>query len=144
MTKNRTTRMALVGTDSLRSREIKNILEKKSAPSDVVEFYDPDVKGAFGKLTEFRGEARVIHHLDPTLLDGLDVVFLTADSKSNQRIIDKAASLNITAIFFNDETNGEERPHPVSALLSHFLHVAMNGADIREIVVTVLQPASAY
>ncbi|MBU1185713.1 MAG: hypothetical protein KJ908_02360, partial [Acidobacteria bacterium] len=28
--------------------------------------------------------------------------------------------------------------------LSHFLHVAMNGADIREIVVTVLQPASAY
>lgn len=144
MTKNKTIRMALVGTDSLRSREIKNILEKKSAPSDVVEFYDPNVKGAFGKLTEFRGEARVIHHLDPTLLDGLDVVFLTADSKSNQRIIDKAASLNITAIFFNDETNGEERPHPVSAMLSHFLHVAMNGADIREIVVTVLQPASAY
>lgn len=159
--------MALVGTDSLRGVEIKNLLEKRSAPSEVVEFFDPDVKDAFGKLTEFRGEARVIHHLDPALLDGLDVVFLAADSESNQKVVDKAASLNITAVLFDDAADGEEgpipvvsgindeavlanrpsvvsSPHPVAVLVSHFLHTVMRVVDPEEIIVTVLQPASAF
>lgn len=159
--------MALIGTDSLRSREIKNLLEIKSSPSEVVEFYDPDIKEAFGKLTEFRGEARVIHNLDPALLDGLDVVFLAADSESNQKVVEKAASLNITAVLFDDAADGEggpspvvagindeavladrpsvvSSPHPASVMMSHFLHTVMKGVNLEEIIVTVLQPASAF
>ena len=57
-------RLALVGTDSMRGNEIKNVLSRKAFPLKDIDFFDPDVKEEYSKLTDFREEPRVIHHID--------------------------------------------------------------------------------
>jgi len=57
-------RVALVGTDSLRGKELKNVLSKRPFPLKDIDFFDPDVEEEYSKLTEFRGEPKVIHYLD--------------------------------------------------------------------------------
>ena len=73
--KNRKLRLGLVGTGSLRGKEIKNVLSEKPFPLQDLEFFDPDVEEAFSKLTDFRGEAKVISPVSPDSLQGLDAVF---------------------------------------------------------------------
>ena len=55
-------RVALIGTDSLRGKEIKAVLSVKKFPLSHIEFFDVDVDGEYSKLTEFRDEPRVIRH----------------------------------------------------------------------------------
>ncbi len=57
-------RMALVGTDSLQGKEIKTVLKKKNMPNMSIEFFDPEVEEEYSKLTEFKGEPRVISPLN--------------------------------------------------------------------------------
>ena len=59
-------KLALVGTDSMRGKEIKDLLNSKKFPVDDMEFFDPHVEEAYSKLTEFQGEPRVIQPLDPS------------------------------------------------------------------------------
>ncbi|MFC2157402.1 Asd/ArgC dimerization domain-containing protein [Acidobacteriota bacterium] len=160
-------RVALVGTDSMRGKEMKRILEKKGSPFLDVEFYDPGVEGEFSKLTEFRGEARIIHNLDMLSVSDTDLTLLAADRSVNKKFANQIEKSNFQCIdiseTFNDEknvplvvsgVNDKEilknnpplvaNPHPVSIILSHFIHVIRKNFHFERMVTTVLQPVSAF
>ena len=71
--------LALVGTDSLRGQEIKNILAQKKLPAFEIELFDPEVQEDFSKLTQFKKEPMVVHSLNPKDLEGKDLVFLASE-----------------------------------------------------------------
>jgi aspartate-semialdehyde dehydrogenase len=160
-------RCALVGTDTLRGKELKGVLEEKRFPAQVMEFYDTDVEEEFSKLTEFRGEPKVIHPLDKSLLDGLDIVFLAADPKLNRELgrlaregrfkaVDVAesfggdASVPVVVVGVNDERTRRlnprlaANPHPVTVILCHVFDALRGPYGLAKALAFVLEPASAY
>lgn len=160
-------RCALVGTDTLRGKELKNVLDGKRFPVKVIEFYDTDVKEEFSKLTEFQGEPKVIHPLDRSLLDGLDIVFLAADPETNRglgrlalegrfRAVDVAesfsadASVPVIVAGVNDALARRTKPrlianpHSVTIILSPFFEAIRESFGIEKALAFVLEPVSAY
>lgn len=160
-------RVALIGTDSLRGQEIKSVLSTGKFPLKSIEFYDPDVAEEYSKLTEFRDEPKVIHHPDPYLLEGLDLIFLAADHTTNRkfgllarekgfRAIDLSESFTetpevpVVVAGVNDELlrNKEiflvSNPHPVTIFLSHVFSAIVSLYPIKKAISMVLQPVSAY
>ncbi|MFW6159814.1 MAG: hypothetical protein ACOC57_01565, partial [Acidobacteriota bacterium] len=160
-------RLALVGIDSLRGKEIKSVFEQKRFPLASMEFYNPDVGEEFSKLTEFRDEPKVVHHLDEKYLEGLDLVYLATDKdiskklgqlarKGKFRAIDLSEAFNhdpsvpliVGGINDNElkgtRTNLVANPHPATIFLSHLIKVILKENRIKQIVSFVLQPASAF
>ena len=80
--KSRKPRLALVGSDSLKGKEILSIFTAKKFPVASFDLFDPEVEEEYSKLGQFRGEAKVVHALTPEALEGLDLVFLAADEKT--------------------------------------------------------------
>ena len=160
-------RVALIGTDSLRAREIKDLLAGRQLPIKSMEFYDPEVAEEYSKLTEFRDEPKVIHHPYPELLEGLDLVFLAADKETNRQYGRLAREKGFKAIDLeesfidqpdvplvvagvNDQVLEREEvflvsnPHPVTIFLTHVLAAISSSFKIRKALAVVLQPVSAY
>jgi aspartate-semialdehyde dehydrogenase len=159
--------VALVGTDSLRGKEIKNILGAKKFPLSHIEFFDSDVREEFGKLTEFQGEPRVIHRPSADALEGLDLVFLASDRETNLSLGGLAAAKNFRAVDLSGTFGGQEdvplvvagvndsllasrslpliaNPHPVTIILSSLLHRLIARLGVAKAVAFVLQPVSAF
>jgi aspartate-semialdehyde dehydrogenase len=159
--------VALVGTDSLRGKEIKNILGAKKFPLSHIEFFDSDVREEFGKLTEFQGEPRVIHRPSADALEGLDLVFLASDRETNLSLGRLAAAKNFRAVDLSGTFGGQEdvplvvagvndsllasrslpliaNPHPVTIILSSLLHRLIARLGVAKAVAFVLQPVSAF
>ena len=160
-------RVALVGTDSLKAQEIKRVLESRPFPLASVEFYDPDVKEAYSKLTDFKDEPKVIQALTDDSLEGLDLVFLAADPETDRRCGLLAEKLGFKAIdlseAFNDRpdvplivagVNDQDlqpakarlvaNPHPATIILGHLFQPILNGPGIAKAIAFILQPASAF
>jgi aspartate-semialdehyde dehydrogenase len=159
--------VALIGTDSLRGKEIKKILGVKKFPLSRIEFYDPDVKEEYGKLTEFQGEPCVIHSPSADALEGLDLVFLASDRETNLNLGRLAAEKNYRALDLSGAFSGRDdvplvvagvndsllasrpypliaNPHPVTIILSSLLHRLLVKLGIAKAVAFVLQPVSAF
>lgn len=157
----------MIGTDSLRGKEMKDVLGREKFPFENIDFFDPDVKGEYSKLTQFRGEARVIHHLNENSLLSADLVFLAADKKINRKYgilarrqkyqaIDLSEAFNsdkeipIAVAGVNDELVLKERPdiianpHPVTVILSHIFYLILGKFGLSKAVAFVLQPVSAF
>jgi aspartate-semialdehyde dehydrogenase len=164
---NQAFRVALIGTDSLRGQEIKSLLTTSKFPLKFMEFYDPDVAEQYSKLTEFMDEPKVIHHPDPYLFEGLDLVFLASDCQTNRkfgllaknkgfRAIDLEESFTddpaVPLVVFgvNDGVLEQKKiflvanPHPVAIFLSHVFSAINQLFPIKKSVATVLQPVSAF
>ena len=160
-------RVALIGTDSLRGKEIKNILSAKKFPVSHIEFFDTDVQEEYGKLTEFQGEPRVIHSPSAAALEGLDLVFLAADRETNLNFGRLAAGNKYQAFDLSGAFSGQDdvplvvagvndsllvarqfpliaNPHPVTIILSSLLHRLIAKFGLAKAVVFVLQPVSAF
>lgn len=160
-------RVGLVGTDSLRGNEIKTMLSVKRFPLTHIEFYDPDVKQEYSKLTQFQDEARVIQHLQPALLEGLDLVFLASDKETNRLCGKFAKAKKFLAIDLSEAYAGEKdvppivagvndqllkkkrfplisNPHPVTIILSSLFHGLIHRFGVARAVAFVLQPASVF
>jgi aspartate-semialdehyde dehydrogenase len=160
-------RVGLIGVDSLRGKEIKNMLSVKRFPLTHIEFFDPDVKEEYSKLTQFQDEPRVIYHPNPDSLDGLDLVFLAADKQTNHTFGLLAKKKKFQAIDLgetfvnqeeipavvagvNDEFIAKKRfplifnPHPVTIILSSLLHRLIPKFGVSKAVAFVLQPVSAF
>lgn len=160
-------RVALIGTDSLRGQEIKNLLSTTRFPIKSMEFYDPEVEEEYSKLTEFREEPKVIHHPDAYLLEGLDLVFLAADRETNRRFGYLAREKGYRAIDLSESFPDDQEvpvvvagvndsvlkdkslylisnPNPVSILLSHIFSAIQRNYHLQKAVSMVLQPVSAY
>lgn len=160
-------RVALIGTDSLRAQEIKNLLSGGKLPLKSMEFYDPEVAEEYSKLTEFRDEPKVIHHPYPELLEGLDLVFLAADRETNRKFGQLARDRGFKAIDLEEsfvdrsevplvvagvndqalddpEVSLVSNPHPVTIFLSRVLAAIRTSHQIKKVLTVVLQPVSAY
>jgi aspartate-semialdehyde dehydrogenase len=158
---------ALVGSETLRGREIKSVLCVKRFPAGSIEFYDPDVEEEFSKLTQFGEEPKVVHHLDRKVLEGLDLVFLAADPATNTAYGDGAAEANYRALDLAETFNAREdvplivagvneasirgkkvpliaNPSPVTIILSRLFHALETSFGIAKTVAFVLEPASAF
>ncbi|MEW5901014.1 MAG: Asd/ArgC dimerization domain-containing protein [Acidobacteriota bacterium] len=167
MAEKRKFRVALLGTDSLRGKEIKNILSAKRFPLAQIEFFDPGVDEEYSKLTQFQDEPRVIRHPDPAAFDGLDLVFLAADKETNRAYGRLAAKKGFQAIDLSETFSAEAdvplivagvnddlvatkrfaliaNPHPVTIILSSLLHRLLSKFGVVKAVAFVLQPVSAF
>ena len=167
MNSQRGIRIALIGAESFRGKEIKSVLENKKFPLESIEFFDPDIEEEYSKLTEFRGEPRVVLPVDKTVIQESDCVFLASDKKTNREYGNLAAQEKFLAIDLNETFNADKsvpvvvgginhkavlkkkpyliaNPHPVTIILAHFLNVIHEKFQPLKIVAFVLQPASAY
>lgn len=167
MTEKKKIRIALVGTDSLRGKEIKNVFSQKSFPLKDIDFFDPDVEEEYSKLTEFRGEPKVIHHLEKESLSGADLVILAAEKKVNRQFGELARQEKIRVIDLSETFNREERvpvvvagvndelvlkknpflianPHPVTIILCHLFQTLAERFSLAKAISVVLQPVSAF
>ncbi len=159
--------IALVGSKSLQGEEMKNVLEKKKLPLAEMDFYDPEINEEYSKLTKFRGEPKVIYHLDENSLLGTDLAFLAFDQGISRKYGEIAAQNDIWAIDLFREFNSDKKtpivvagvndkvvrkakpgvianPHPVTIILSHLLHLLIPRFGLRGGVAFVLQPVSAF
>ncbi len=167
MKKGKKIRVVLIGTDSLRGKEMKDALEQKEFPLEKIDFYDPDVQEEYSKLTQFRGEPKVIHHLDKGSLQGADLVFLAAAKNVNQEFGILSQKQKSWAIDLSETFNKREdipvvvagvndnfiikgkpaliaNPHPVTVVLSHLFHRVAAEFGILKAISFVLQPVSAF
>jgi aspartate-semialdehyde dehydrogenase len=166
MKSQRSFNIALVGTDSLRGKEMKNVLENKLFPIQNIQFFDPDVEDEYSKLTQFRGEPKVISALDNSSLADSDLVFLASEKKINReygkaasrsetKAVDLSESFSadkkvpIVVAGVNDEVIRKSKPnivgnpHPVTIILSHLFN-SVRSLGIMKTVSFILQPVSAF
>ncbi len=167
MTANPKRRFALIGTESLRGKELKSLLDRTKFPLRSMDFFDADVAEEFSKLTDFRREPKVIHHPSGKLLEGLDIVFLASDPASNREFGLLAAELGYRAIDLVETFNADSKiplvvagindgaaavkkaslvaiPNPAAVFLSRLLHPLRRDFGIVKSVAFVLRPASAF
>src|SRR5512137_1217190 len=165
--KSRKPRLALVGSDSLKGKEILNVFTARKFPVASFELFDPDVEEEYSKLSQFGGEAKVVHGLSPAALEGLDLVFLAADAATNLRYGGLAAEKGYQAVDLAETFNADDKvplivagvndaglakarpplvanPHPAAIMLSHILATLRAGFGVSRAVSVVLEPASAY
>jgi len=165
--KSRKPRLALVGPDSLQGKEILSVLAAKKFAVASFELFDPEVEDEYSKLGQFRGEAKVVHGLSPAALEGLDLVFLAADEKTNRRYGLLAAEKEYIALDLLGTFNADPKvplvvagvneaalgaappplianPHPATIVLSHLLAGLRSGFGLASAVAVVLEPVSAY
>ena len=166
-TKPRKPRLALVGSESLRGKEILSVLASKKFPVASFELFDPDVEEEYSKLSQFRDEAKVVHALTPAALEGLDLVFLASDAATNLRYGRLAAEKDYRAVDLSETFNADAKvplvvagindagirkerpplvanPHPAAIVLAHLLASLRAGFGFARAVSVVLEPASAF
>ena len=159
--------LAIIGTDSLRGNEIKNVLSRKKIPLASIDFFDPDVREEYSKLSQFRDEPKVIYPLQEDSINGMDLVLLAADKKINREYGILAQKKKIRAIDLSETFNSEEKvpvvvagvndhiiqetkpglianPHPVTIILSHISHLIKNNFGLKKVLAFILQSASAF
>jgi aspartate-semialdehyde dehydrogenase len=160
-------KLALIGGDTLRGREFKDVLSRSDWETIDLEFYDPDVEEDYAKLTDFRDEPRVVHAARPEEFTGKDLVFLAGTPEGSRKLGKQAAKHKFRAIdlseAFNDDpavplvvagvndhllagkkTRLVANPHPVAVFLSHLFHLIIPEFGLAKAVSFVLQPVSAF
>jgi aspartate-semialdehyde dehydrogenase len=168
MTRRKKLKLAIVGTDSLRGKEIKTFLGKaKKWASFDVEFFDADVREEYNKLTQFKKEPKVIHAFREDALAGMDFIFLASDKETNRAYGEFAEKQKYKAVDLSETFNDRDdiplivagvnddllrrknlrliaNPHPVTIILSHLFHLIHPAYGIAKVVAFILQPVSAF
>ena len=160
-------RLALIGSESLTGKEIRDVFATRRFPLASFDFFDPDVSEEYSRLTQFREEPKVVHHLGPKALEGIDLVFLAADPATSRtygelalkgafRAIDLAGTpwgrpeVPVVVAGVNDGLLRERRPalvanpHPLTVFIAHLLAAVRQDFGLARAVVFSLQPASAF
>jgi aspartate-semialdehyde dehydrogenase len=146
---------------------MKNVLEAKNFPLKKIEFFDPTVEEEYSKLTDFRGEPRVVLPLDEASIADSDIVFLASDKETNRMYGKLAAKKNFLAIDLNETFIRDKKvpvvvaginhdavlkkkpslianPHPVTIVLAHIVNAVCEKFHLKKIAAFILQPASAF
>jgi len=159
-------RIGLVGTRSLRGRELGRVLAESNLAVRSLEFFDPDIREEFSRLSQFRDEPKVVQHLSPEALEGLDLVFFAADPATNRTYAALSGKHGFLALDLNESFVGRKdiplvvagvndrlleprpplvsNPHPVTIILAHLLRPLQQQLGLAKIIAFVLQPASAF
>ncbi|MFQ6082585.1 MAG: Asd/ArgC dimerization domain-containing protein [Candidatus Aminicenantia bacterium] len=158
--------LAIVGTLSLRGKELQHTLDKIKFPIKKIKFLDPNVKEEYTHLTEFRGEAQIIQSIKKEHLYNMDLVFFTADYQTSINYCSLAKECKFRAIDLCEVFNSWEdiplvvsgvndnilkkedyliaNPHPLSVILSTFLHFINQKFSLAKALAIAVQPASEY
>jgi len=158
-------KIALIGAQSLRGREIGRVLAESDLPIRSLELFDPDIEEEFSRLSQFRDEPKVVHRLNPESLEGLDLVFFAADPETNRTYAALAGKLGFVAVDLNESFVGRGKvplvvagvndhllgsrpplvsnPHSVTIILAHLLQPLQRQLGLAKVIAFVLQPASA-
>ena len=167
MRRSKDLRFAVVGSETLRGREIKNVLSAGKIALKGLEFFDPDIEEEYSRLTQFRDEPKVVHYLTPNSLNGLDMVFLASDRKTNEDCGRRAVAEGFRAIDLSETFNTDEgvplvvaginesvlrgkkapliaNPHPVTIVLSRLFRALDRRFGIGRATSVVFQPVSAF
>jgi aspartate-semialdehyde dehydrogenase len=159
--------VAIVGSETQRGRELRDVLAAKKFPLQSIEFYDPEVEEEYSKLSQFGDEPKVVHHLDRRALEGLDLVFLAADRRTNTECGECASAMRYRAVdlaeTFNDRPEvplvvagvndasirGREipltaNPSPATIVLCHLFQALNTSFGIIKALSVILEPASAF
>jgi len=160
-------RIALIGADSFRGKELKNVFNKKEFPLASMGFYDPDIKESYSKLTQFRGEPKVVEPFEVNALKEKDLVFLAIGRTRTRRIAALAEKTRCRVIDLSETFNRNRNiplvvsgvndsvvlarhpglianPHPVTIILAHLFHTVRSAYGFKRGLAVVLQPASAF
>ncbi|OGD21578.1 MAG: hypothetical protein A2Y69_10810 [Candidatus Aminicenantes bacterium RBG_13_59_9] len=159
-------KVALVGTTSLRGREIKRVLEESNWPLQSVELFDPDIEEEYSRLSQFRDEPKVVRALTRDALAGRDLIFFAADPETNRTYSRLSGELGFLALDLNESFVGRtdvplvvsgindrlletrppvvSNPHPLVIILSHLLTPLERRFGLEKAIAFVLQPASAF
>ncbi len=160
-------RLALIGSESLAGKEIRDVFSARAFPLASFDFFDPDVAEEYSRITEFRDEPKVVHHLEPKALEGIDLVFLAADAATNRTYGELALrgafqAIDLTGTWsgrpgvpvvvagVNDRILRKKRtavvanPHPLTVFTAHLLSAVRQDFGLDRAVVFALQPASAF
>jgi aspartate-semialdehyde dehydrogenase len=158
--------LALLGTDSLRGRELRKVMEKGNLPPHEMEFFDPSVQTEYSNLSQYRGEAKIVRPPDPLSVSAADLVFLAADGDVNLEYGRMAEEKGFIALDLSLTFNREPRipvvvaginehvlrerkaavfanPHPASILLAH-IFFELKSFRIEKAVAFLMQPVSAF
>lgn len=161
------TKLAIIGGDTLRGRELKDALARSDWEAVDVEFFDSDVVEDYSKLTDFRDEARVVRALRGGDLEGMDLVFNASEKAASPglrllaaehklRLFDLSEAFNddpavpLVVAGINDEVLDRRKtkilanPNPASIILSHLFHALEPAFGLAKAVSLVLQPVSAF
>jgi len=133
-------RIALVGTESFRGKEIKNVLEGKNYLLNKIEFFDPDIEEEYSKLTDFRGDPRVVLPLDEDAIAGFDLVFLASDKKTNRMYGKLAAEKEFLAIDLNETFNRDKKVPVVVAGINQDIVLEKKPSLIANSIVAWINP----
>lgn len=165
--KSRKPRLALVGPDSLKGREVLSVLAARKFPLASIEFYDAEVEQEYSKLGQFGDEPKVVHALTPSALEGLDLVFLAGDAETNRVYGRLAAEKEYLALDLEETFNSDPdvplivagvndgtlrkskppliaNPNPATIMLSHLLQTLRDGFGLSRALAFILEPVSAY
>ena len=159
-------RIGLVGTQSLRGREMVRALAEIDLPVLSLELLDTDIDQEFSRLSQFRDEPKVVHHLSPEALEGLDLVFFAADPETCRTFAPLARKLGFIAVDLNESFVGRNEiplvvagvndhllasrpslvsnPHPASIILAHLFQPLQKNLGLAKVIAFILQPASAF
>jgi aspartate-semialdehyde dehydrogenase len=158
--------LALLGTESLRGKELRKVLETAELPPHDMELYDPGVESEYSNLSRYRGEAKAIHSPDEVFIAAADLLFLAAEGEVSLRYGRLAEEKGVPALDLNltfnrdphiplvvagvnDHVLREKKsslianPHPATVLFSHLLQ-ELNSFRLKKVVAFLLQPVSAY
>jgi len=159
-------KVALVGTTTLRGREIKRALEEGDWPLHSIELFDPDIEEEYSRLSQFRDEAKVVRALTREGLEGRDLIFFAADPETNRNYALLSGELGFLAVDLNESFVGRtdvplvvsgindrllesrppivSNPHPLVIILAHLLTPLERRFGLEKVIGFVLQPASAF
>jgi len=160
-------KIALVGADSFRGKELKIVFNQKNFPLTCMDFYDPDIKESYSKLTQFQGEPKVVEPFKVDSLEGKDLAFLATSRGRSRRIAAYAEKAGCRVIDLSEAFNRNRKvplavsgvnesavlaeqaglianPHPVTIILAHLLHAIREDFGFKRGLAVVMQPASAF
>lgn len=160
-------RFALVGSDTFRGKELTSLFDKMNVNISRMEFYDAGIEEEFSKLTQFRGEPKVVHPFDRDAFEGIDCAFLAADPETNRKYAPIASKKKAWVVDLSETFNMDREvplvvagvnenllqrkkhciianPHPVTIFLSHLFHLLKQRFGLEETDATILQPVSAF
>jgi aspartate-semialdehyde dehydrogenase len=155
-----TKKLALVGSESLMGREVREVFSQDGVPFDLKLIGDEEEEA--GKLTEQAGEAAFVAALEADALEGAEAVLLAGSAESSRHALELAPDAAVIDLTYATEHMPEARvrapmvepegaaeparvqivAHPAAIAIALFLGRVHRAHPVRAAVMHVFEPAS--
>ena len=152
--------LALVGSESLMGRELRDVFSQDAVPFDLKLVGDEEEEA--GKLTEQAGEAAFVAELNADAFEGAAGVLLAGSPEASRRALELAPDAAVIDLTYATEQKPEARvrapmvepegaaeparvqivAHPAAIAIALFLRRVHRAHPVRAAVIHVFEPAS--